>query len=114
MIGFILTALFAFPIAHSSVYSSMALLIACLVLCGWGINFMSASMSGYIAMNYPPSIVGRMVGWWFGFSCFGGAVGLYIGGQTIGTTGSFKLAITMMSFAAVAGFITTLFLKQKR
>ncbi len=114
IIGFTLTTLFAFPMAYPSVYGSMGLLIACLILCGWGINFMSASISGYIAMNYPPSIVGRMMGWWFGFSTVGGALGLYVGGRTIGATGSFKLAITMMSLSAVAGFIVSLFLKQRR
>lgn len=114
IIGFVLTGLFAFPLAYESVYSSMALLVVCLILVGWGVNFMSASLSGYIAMNYPPNIVGSMVGWWFGFSCFGGAAGLYIGGRTIACTGSFKLAIIAMSFAAAAGFIATLFLKQRR
>jgi hypothetical protein len=62
-------------------------------------------------MNYPPSIVGRMVGWWFGFGMFGGALGLYLGGLTIGATGSFRTAIGLISVSAVLGLILDFFLK---
>jgi len=111
MIGFILTALFAFPLTMPGVYGNMALFVLCLILVGWGFNFMGASLNGFIAMNYPPSIVGRMVGWWFGFGTFGGALGLYVGGQTIGATGSFKTAVILLSVSAVVGFILDFFLK---
>jgi MFS family permease len=111
IIGFAFTALFAFPITLPTVYSNIALLVLCLVLVGWGFNFMSASLSGFIAMNYPPSIVGRMVGWWFGFGMFGGALGLYLGGLTIGATGSFRTAIGLISVSAVLGLILDFFLK---
>lgn len=32
-----------------------------------GVSFAGPSISAYIAMNYPPNLVGSMVGWWFGF-----------------------------------------------
>ncbi|OPY62104.1 MAG: putative sulfoacetate transporter SauU [Syntrophorhabdaceae bacterium PtaU1.Bin034] len=111
VIGFLLTAIFAFPLALPAVYSNMGLFVVCLILCGFGFNFMSASLSGFIAMNYPPSIVGRMVGWWFGFGTFGGALGLFIGGATIGATGSFKTAIILLSVSAVIGLILDFFLQ---
>lgn len=114
LIGFILTALFAFPMALPSVYSNLFLLIVCMMLVGWGLNFMGASINGFIAMNYPPSIVGRMVGWWFGFGTFGGALGLYVGGKTIGATGSFKTAIALLSVSAVIGIFLDLFLKPQQ
>ncbi len=114
IIGFILTCLFAFPLAMPSVYTNLLLFIICLILVGWGINFMGASLNGFIAMNYPPSIVGRMVGWWFGFGTFGGALGLYVGGKTIGSTGSFKTAIILLSISACIGFILDLFLRPSK
>ena len=114
LIGFILTALFAFPMALPLVYSNLLLLIVCMMLVGWGLNFMGASINGFIAMNYPPSIVGRMVGWWFGFGTFGGALGLYVGGKTIGSTGSFKTAIALLSVSAVFGILLDLFLKPQQ
>ena len=114
LIGFILTALFAFPMALPSVYSNLLLLIVCMMLVGWGLNFMGASINGFIAMNYPPSMVGRMVGWWFGFGTFGGALGLYVGGKTIGSTGSFKTAIALLSVSAVIGILLDLFLKPQQ
>ncbi|MFH0729661.1 MAG: MFS transporter [Pseudomonadota bacterium] len=109
--GFVLTALFAFPMTQPLVNGNMLLLIACLMLVGWGINFMGASINGFIAMNYPPGIVGRMVGWWFGFGTFGGALGLYLGGKTIDATGSFKTAIMLLSISASVGLVLDLFLK---
>jgi MFS family permease len=114
LVGFILTALFAFPLALPAVYNNMALFIVCLILVGWGFNFMGASFNGFIAMNYPPGIVGRMVGWWFGFGAFGGALGLYVGGKTIEATGSFKTAIMLVSVSAIVGFILDCFLRPAR
>jgi MFS family permease len=114
LVGFILTALFAFPLALPAVYSNMALFIICLILVGWGFNFMGASFNGFIAMNYPPGIVGRMVGWWFGFGAFGGALGLYVGGKTVEATGSFKSAIVLISASASVGFILDCFLRPAR
>jgi len=114
LIGFILTALFAFPMALPSVYGNLLLLVGCMMLVGWGVNFMGASLNGFIAMNYPPSIVGRMVGWWFGFGTFGGAIGLFLGGKTIGATGSFKTAIILISISAVIGMLLDLLLKPQQ
>jgi len=114
LVGFLLTAMFAFPLTLSSVHRSMALFIICLILVGWGVNFLGASFNGFVAMNYPPGIVGRMVGWWFGFGAFGGALGLYVGGKTIRATGSFKTAIMLVSVSAIVGFVLDWFLKPAR
>jgi MFS family permease len=113
-IGAAMTAVFAVPLTLSPVYSNMGLLVLVLMLTGWGFNFLSPSLSGFIAMNYPPSIVGRMVGWWFGFGTFGGALGLYVGGKTIGATGSFKTAIILISVVSVCVFVLNLFLSASK
>jgi len=111
LIGFVLTGLFAFPLTLASVCGSLPLFVICLMLVGWGVNFMGASFNGFIAANYPPPIVGRMVGWWFGFGAFGGALGLYVGGKTIDATGTFKSAIALVSASAIMGFALDCFLK---
>lgn len=110
-IGFVLTGVFTYLILAPGVYSSMGLLALCLLVAGWGIPFQNPSVSAFIAMNYPPNIVGSMVGWWFGFATFGGALGLYLGGKSIASTGSFNLAITMISLACVVGFVLSFFLR---
>jgi MFS family permease len=114
IIGFVLTGVFTYLILSPGVYSSMGLLVICLLIAGWGVPFQNPSVSAFIAMNYPPNIVGSMVGWWFGFATFGGALGLYLGGKSIAATGSFHLAITMISLACIAGLILSFFVKPRR
>ncbi len=109
--GFALAGLFAFALSLTAVHSNTALLIVCLVLVGWGVNFMGPSFNGFIAANYPPQIVGRMVGWWFGIGGLGGALGLYVGGKTVAATGSFKTAILLVSVSSLVGFVLDLFLR---
>jgi len=113
-IGFILSGLFTYFILFPYVYTNMALLIICLLVAGWGIPFMNPSISAFVAMNYPPMILGRMIGWIFGIGTFGGALGLYLGDYSIGATGSFKTAITMISIAAIVGFVLCFFLKPRK
>ena len=113
VIGFLISAcvvVILLPIMSKNV----AVLALSLLICGWGIPFMGPSLSAYIATNYPPSIVGRMIGWWFGFGTFGGAAGLYIGGMTIGRTGNFYIAIGMISVASILGALLSLMLKRKQ
>jgi predicted MFS family arabinose efflux permease len=110
IIGFLISAC-AVLILLPAVSQSVAVLTLCLLFTGWGIPFMGPSLSAYIAMNYPPSIVGRMIGWWFGFGTFGGAAGLYLGGMSISKTGNFYMAIGLISVVSVVGIILSIFLK---
>jgi len=114
VIGFFLTGLFTYLILSPGVHGSMGLLVVCLMIAGWGIPFMNPSVSAFVAMNYPPNILGRVIGWVFGFGTFGGALGLYLGGMSIGATGSFRLAITMISLAAIFGILVGFLLKPRR
>jgi len=113
IIGFILSGVFIYLISTPMVYGNMPLLVVCLMLAGWGIPFMGSSLSAYIAGSYPPAIVGRMMGFCFGVGTFGGALGLYLGGRSIGATGSFFTALAMISAAAVVGIILMLLLKKQ-
>lgn len=112
IIGFLISACIVL-ILLPAVSKSIVVLAICLLISGWGIPFMGPSLSAFIAMNYPPQIVGRMVGWWFGFGTFGGAAGLYLGGMAISNFGTFYLAIGMISIASIAGVLLSLFLKSK-
>jgi len=112
-VGFALTGLFTYFILSPAVCGSMPLLIICLMVAGWGIPFMNPSVSAFVVMNYPPMILGRIIGWIFGIGTFGGALGLYFGGISIGATRSFKPAITMISLAALAGLALSFFLKPR-
>ena len=112
VIGFLISACVV-VILLPVVSKSIVVLALCLLITGWGIPFMGPSLSAFIATNYPPSIVGRMIGWWFGFGTFGGAAGLYIGGMTIGKSGNFYAAIAMISVASIFGAVLSLFLKSR-
>ena len=110
IIGFLISAC-VILILLPAVSKSIVVLALCLMISGWGIPFMGPSLSAFIATNYPPSIVGRMIGWWFGFGTFGGAAGLYLGGMTISRSGNFYLAIGMISIASIIGVLLSIFLK---
>lgn len=113
IIGFLISAC-VIVILLPMVSKSIGVLALCLLISGWGIPFMGPSLSAFIAMNYPPSIVGRMIGWWFGFGTFGGAAGLYLGGMSISKSGNFYLAIGMISIASIVGVLLSLFLKNNQ
>jgi MFS family permease len=110
-IGFIMTGLFTYLLLLPAVYQDMGLLVVCLMAAGWGMSFMAASLSAFIAMNYPPNFVGGMMGWWFGFGTFGGALGTYLAGLATVRLGNFFWALLPISLAACAGLILAFFLK---
>ena len=114
IIGFVLSGLFTYLLLINGVTSNMGLLIICLMVAGWGIPFLNPSLSAYVVMKYPPAIVGRMVGWWFGFGTFGGALGIYLGGKTIDGGGTFFWALAMISIAAIFGLILIFFVRKER
>jgi MFS family permease len=112
LIGFLLGGIFTALILTPGVTGNMVLLIVVLLIAGVGIPLMSGALSAHVAMTYPPEIVGRMVGWWFGFGTIGGALGLFLGGMLIDMTGSFMWPIMLAVLVCVVGFILGLFLKK--
>ncbi|NVN91434.1 MAG: MFS transporter [Desulfuromonadales bacterium] len=103
--GFLMTGVFTFMVLLPSVFKQPVMLTVCLMLAGVGIPFMNASLSSTIAVSYPPAIIGRMMGFCFGIGTLGGALGLLIGGITIGKTGSFFTALAFISAAALVGIL---------
>jgi MFS family permease len=112
MIGFAIGGIFTVLILASGVISNIALLVVVLLIAGFGIPFMNGAVSAHIAMTYPPQIVGRMVGWWFGFGTIGGALGLFLGGMLIDMTGSFMWSIMLAVLVCAVGFILGIWLKR--
>jgi MFS family permease len=112
-IGFLLTSICAYLILLPPVFKSSAFLVVSLLLAGWGIPFMSSSIIAFCVNTYPVTMVGRMLGWLGGFGTFGGAVGVFMGNVAIAWTGSFNLAIEMISLTALAGFGLSLILKPR-
>ena len=111
IIGFLMTGASAFLITMQIVYMKIPLLVVCLLTAGWGIPFMNASIGALIVNYYPASIVGRMMGFWFGIGTFGGAVAIFLGGISITETGNFRWAVMPISMAAVAGVLVSTFLR---
>jgi len=114
VVGFVMTGVFAYLLLQPGVFLSMPLLIACLLIAGWGASFGSPSLSAFVAGHYPPHLVGSMVGWWFGFGTFGGALGTFMAGLAMQKTGSFYWALTPISLACAAGLVLTIFLTKGR
>ncbi|APG23960.1 MFS transporter [Syntrophotalea acetylenica] len=114
LFGFLISGGFAYLILLEPVFSQMGYLVLCLMIAGWGIPFMNASLSAFISMNYPPSILGRMVGFCYGVGTFGGALGLYLGGKAIATTGSFYWALAMITIVSVFGMAIILLIREKK
>ncbi|MFC1835730.1 nitrate/nitrite transporter [Thermodesulfobacteriota bacterium] len=113
VIGFALTGIFTFFVLLPGVYGSFGLLVACLMLAGWGIPFMNPSISAFIATNYPPKIVGRMIGLWFGFGALCGALALHFGGWSIHHHGTFYWALGMISITSIVGLFMSLLLRSR-
>ncbi len=112
-LGFIMTGLFAYGLVCSLVYSSMFSIVICLMLAGWGGMFIYPAINAYVIANFPPGIVGRMLGICFGLGGFGGFIGLYLGGLSISRSGNFVMAIILISLASAAGIIVAFFAGQR-
>jgi MFS family permease len=96
------------------VYNNFILLMICLMLAGWGVVFMTPSITAFIAMHYPSNLVGSVSGLWFGLGSYGGAAALYIGGLTVSRFGVYNIAISMITAFALLGLLVTFFLKPPR
>ncbi|MFZ0928164.1 MAG: MFS transporter [Syntrophobacteraceae bacterium] len=111
-IAFVLACIFSYLILCPAVYSNIPFLFIALVIAGFGATFGLASVPAFLAQNSPPQVAGRVIGWVVGISTFFGAFGIHLSAGTIHSSHSFVTAITMISLAAVCGFIFSIFLKQ--
>jgi MFS family permease len=111
-IGFALCCIFMYLILLPSVYTNTPLLLVCLILAGSGTAVISAALPLFIGLNYPVQILGRVYGLIAGLGNFGSVTGLYLAGKAVEAKGNYNLAITIISLAALIGFIFVLLLKR--
>lgn len=110
LIGFTLSCVFIYTILFPVVYANRLVLVVCLILAGAGNAFLYPTIAVFISGTYPVKIVGKMLGLWFGLGSFGGAAGLFVGGLAVSKFGNYQVSISLISLAAVVGFIFALFL----
>jgi MFS family permease len=111
-IGFALCSISMYLILLPSVYTKIPFLVVCLVFAGSGIAVISSAIPLFVGLNYPVHILGKAYGIIAGLGNFGGAIGLYLAGKAVEARGNYHLAVTIISLAALVGFILILLLKR--
>jgi len=113
-IGLFLTGFFIFLSLQPFIFTSVPLLTLALLLGGAGIAFTAPAILAFVAANYPPNMVGRMLGLWSGIGGFGGFAGLYLGGLAVSAQGHYFFAVGMISIVCGVGFLLAFFLRPIR
>lgn len=108
LIGFALMLVFMYTIKIPVIYGNKVLLSIALMMAGFGVQFVMPAIYIFISKSYRHQIVGKMTGLWMGIGAFGGVSGLYIAGRTLTLTGTYSIAFTLMSLAALAGLVLSI------
>jgi len=111
-IGFALCCIFMYILLLPAVYTNRPLLIVCLVFAGSGIAVLAAAIPLFVGLNFPPQTLGKVYGIIAGVGNFGGATGLFVTSWAVGAKGSYSFAITVISLAALVGFLLVFALKR--
>lgn len=104
-IGFILSAVFVYVLTMPAVTGNTTILEISLTMAGFGVQVTIPTIYYFIAKTYSPQVVGKMSGIWIGIGTFGGAVGLYVAGITVGSQNSYHTTLVVQSLAAVVGLL---------
>ncbi len=111
-IGFALCCIFMYLLLLPAVYTNRFFLIVCLIFAGSGIAVLSAAIPLFVGLNYPVHTLGKVYGIVAGLGNFGGVIGLFVTSWAVGARGSYSFAITIISLAALAGFLFVFALKR--
>lgn len=114
LIGFALTCIFIYPIQLFVIYTSLPVLVICLIIAGLGVQFLTPCLMVFVSKSYPFQIVGKMTGLIWGLGGFGGPVGLFACGLAVAKFGNYNGAITLMSLGGLTGFILAIFLAKPK
>ena len=111
-IGFALCCVFIYLILLPTIYTNKPLLIVCLVFAGSGIAILSATLPLFVGLNYPVHTLGKIYGIIAGLGNFGGVSGLFVAGVVVEAKGNYHFAVTLISLAALVGFLFVFLLKR--
>jgi len=114
LIGFILMFIFMYTIKMPFIYENKFLLSISLMMAGFGVQFVMPAIYIFISKSYRHQIVGKMTGLWMGIGAFGGVTGLYIAGKTLSFTGTYSIAFTLMSIAALVGIVLSIIMAKQK
>jgi nitrate/nitrite transporter NarK len=96
-----------------AVFENRPLLIVCLVFAGSGIAVLAATIPLFVGLNFPVQTLGKVYGIIAGLGNFGGATGLFVTSWAVGAKGTYSFAITIISVAALVGFLLVFAMKRK-
>jgi MFS family permease len=96
------------------IYENKFLLSISLMMAGFGVQFVMPAIYIFISKSYRHQIVGKMTGLWMGIGAFGGVTGLYIAGKTLSFTGTYSIAFTLMSIAALVGIVLSIIMAKQK
>ena len=112
--GFVLLCVFIYLMRFPFIHGSVPLISICLLLAGFGIQFVMPAIYIFIAKSYKHQIVGKMTGLWQGIGSFGGSLGLYLGGLSLRITGNYMVAFTMISLVALVGLVLSILMSKQK
>jgi MFS family permease len=108
--GFVLLVVCPILLFTPQICSQRSALILCLMLAGAATPFINPVILGFAAKNFPPSVVGRIVGSWMSVALFCGAAGVMVGAGALTSTGTYRVSMEIISAIAVLGFLASLFI----
>jgi MFS family permease len=112
-IGFALCCVFMYLLLVPAVFENRAILITCLVFAGSGIAVLAATIPLFVGLNFPVQTLGKVYGIIAGLGNFGGATGLFVTSWAVGAKGTYSFAITIISVAALIGFLLVFAMKRR-
>jgi sugar phosphate permease len=113
-IGFLIGAITAFAIKFDFITANQGLLVAVVAVMGFFFSWVNPQTQAYLAKNYAKEITGKLGGLsMFMGICIGSTVATWWLGVSLSATGTYMQPITIMGGLCVAGFIVSLFIKQK-
>lgn len=111
LLGFIISAVFAFAIKFPALISSRAILLVFLILIGFWAAVVNPQICAFIAKHYPENISGKLAGLAMALFGFGATLGQLVGSYALHKTGFYQMPINLIVAAALVGLIAAFFVK---
>jgi len=104
-IGFIISAIAMFLIRFDFVNSNNSILIVDFLVAGFFLAMVQSPILGFVAKSYPEHITGKVGGFVYGLSIFGGTAGVAVGSLLLHSTGQYYAGMTGLTITAVVGLV---------